>query len=97
MKKLLFLLLLVVSLVSCVEKETTCAVANKVYHKPYTTTHFIKVGHVHTPRKHYHAERYELVLYSPTCNHVFHRDVSKTQFDKFNIGDSVIIKFKTFR
>lgn len=97
MKKLSCLLLLVVLLVSCVEKETTCAVANKVYHKPYTTTHFIKVGHVHTPRKHYHAERYELVLYSPTCNQVFHRNVSKTQFDNLNIGDSVIIRFKTFK
>lgn len=97
MKKLLFLLLLVVSLVSCVEKETTCAVANKVYHKPYTTTHFVKVGHVHTPRKHYHTERYELVLYSPTCNRVFHRNVSKMHFDNLNIGDSVILKFKTFR
>ena len=67
MKKLLFLLLLVVSLVSCVEKETTCAVANKVYHKPYTTTYFVKVGYVYTPRKCYHAERYELVLLFISC------------------------------
>ena len=95
MKK--FLIFLCLSLfISCqiVDKETETCIVDKIYHRPYTTTHFVKVGNVNVPRRVHHPESYELKLYSKELNKVFHKIVSKNQFDFLCIGDTIIYPYR---
>lgn len=95
MKK--FLIFLCLSLfISCqiVDKETKTCIVDKTYYRSYTSTHFTKVGNVHVPRHIHHPERYELKLYSKELNKVFHKTVSKNQYDLFCIGDTIICTYQ---
>jgi hypothetical protein len=95
MKK--FLIFLCLSLfVSCqiVDKETKTCIVDKIYYRSHTSTYFTKVGNVTVPRMVHHPEKYELKLYSPELNKVFHKTVSKNQYDLFCIGDSIICTYQ---
>ena len=91
MKKFLIFLCLSL-LVSCqiVDKETKTCIVDKIYYRPYTSTHFSKVGNVTVPRYTHHPERYELKLYSQELNKTFRKTVSKSQYDLLCIGDTII-------
>ena len=95
MKK--FLIFLCFSLfISCqiVDKETKTCIVDKIYYRSYTSTYFSKVGNVTVPRMVHHPEKYELKLYSPELNKVFHKTVSKNQFDFLCIGDTIIYPYR---
>ena len=98
MKKLLLLLLTVVLLSSCEKVTVLGCVVQKSYHKPYTTTSFIRTANgACIPRVHHHAEQYEIIIHNSEINKGVRRTVSQHQYEIINIGDSVYFTYTKFK
>lgn len=98
MKKLIFLLLLLLTFSSCIEviHEHNCHIVNKVYHEPYTDIRYIKnSGGGITPLKTKHDEKYMLILHSIDLDETIKKEVEKDFYEKHNIGDTISLFYTT--
>jgi len=92
MKKILFLIMLF-SLCACevVDKQCSCVVIDKVYHKSYVTHR--RCGGVH--RRVNHPEKYVFVVYNGDLDKEIHITTTQQNYMNTNIGDTIIYTYKT--
>lgn len=92
MKKILFLIMLF-SLCACdvVDKQYSCVVIDKVYHKSYVTHR--RYGGVH--RKVTHPEKYTFVVYNKDLDKKLHVVTTQQNYINTNIGDTITYSYRT--
>lgn len=93
MKKILFLIVVLFSVCSCevVDKQYSCVVIDKVYHKSYVTHR--RYGGFH--RKVNHPEKYTFVVYNSDLDRKLHVVTTQQNYINTNIGDTIIYTYRT--
>lgn len=94
------LLLVLLLFASCepVLHEVECKILNKIHHEQYTT-----IDYVRTPSdnivavKTQHDEKYVLILYEIDKDNTIKQEVSKSFYEKHNIGDTAIFYYTVYR
>jgi hypothetical protein len=81
------------SLCACevVDKQCSCVVIDKVYHKSYVTHR--RYGGFH--RKVTHPEKYTFVVYNKDLDKKLHVVTTQQNYINTNIGDTIIYSYRT--